>query len=88
MVDSQRNKKLILHIDLQSQPARSITSFCMLNNIPHEVKTVSMFKGEHMGKAYAQINPAKQIPAIQEVDTTTGETFTLTEHGAIMRYIA
>ena len=60
----------------------------MLNKIPHEVKIVEMFKGEHMSKDYAKINPAKQIPALMEVDKTTGESFILSEHGAIMRYIA
>ena len=41
-----------------------------------------------MGKEYAKINPAKQIPAIVEVDKVSGETFILSEHGTIMRYLA
>ena len=41
-----------------------------------------------MSKEYAKINPAKQIPAMIEVDNKTGETFILSEHGTIMRYLA
>ena len=80
---------MLLHVDLQSQPARSITSFCRLAKIPFEIVEVDMFSGQHMGKEFAKINPVKQVPAIQEVDTKSGKVvFTLTEHGAIMRYLA
>ena len=39
-------------------------------------------------KEYAKINPLKQIPAIEEIDVKTGESWSLGESHAIMRYLA
>ena len=47
-----------------------------------------MRKGEHMKGEFAKINPAKQIPAMQEVNEKTGQVFTLSESHTIMRYLA
>ena len=62
------NIKLILWIDFMSQPARALIAFCRLNQIDHELKEISINKGEHMKEPYSLINPAKQIPAMQEID--------------------
>ena len=62
------NTKVILYVDMASQPARAILGFCRVNKINHEVKEVKIRKGEHMSDWYAKINPAKVIPAMQEVN--------------------
>ena len=80
--------KLILYVDLASQPARAITAFCLLNGIDHELKVVAMRKKEHMKEPYISINPTNQIPYMQEIDTVTGEVFGLGESHTIMRYLA
>ena len=83
------NLKLKLYIDYASQPARALIGFCRLNGIDHELKSVAMRKGEHMQEPFkTQVNPAKQIPAMQEIDESTGETFTLAESHAMMKYLA
>ena len=46
-----------------------------------------MFMGEHMKQPFITINPAKQIPAMQEIDERTGQTLTLSESHAILRYL-
>ena len=58
------NIKLILWIDFGSQPSRALIAFCRLNHIDHELKEISIFRGEHMKEPYILVNPAKQIPAM------------------------
>ena len=41
-----------------------------------------------MKEPYADINPTKQIPYMQEVDSNTGEVFNLGESHTILRYLA
>jgi len=79
--------KLTLFIDYRSQPARAIMGLCQLNGIEHERKEVLMWKGEHMKEPFITVNPAKQIPAMQEIDERTGQTLTLSESHAILRYL-
>ena len=50
--------KVILYLDMGSQPARAILGFCLMNGIRHEVKLVAIRKGEHMSDEYSKINPA------------------------------
>ena len=82
--------KLILYIDFRSQPARALISFCRLNGIQAELKEIHMFKGEHMKPPFSvEVNPAKQLPALQEIDEATGQVrLTLSESHAILRYLA
>lgn len=82
------NLKLILYVDFASQPARAIAGFCLLNGIDHELKVIAMRKKEHMKEPYISINPTNQIPYMQEIDTVTGEVFSLGESHTIMRYLA
>ena len=37
-----RSPKLILWVNVASQPSRAIVAFCRLNNLEHEVKMVDM----------------------------------------------
>ncbi len=55
----ESNKKIILHIDWNSAPARAVMSFCKLTNIPFEVKEVSVAKQEMYKKDFEKINKAK-----------------------------
>ena len=40
-----------------------------------------------MSPEFAKVNPAKEIPAIQEIDEN-GNVFTLSQSHAILRYLA
>ena len=81
--------KLILYIDYRSQPARALMSFCQKNGISAELQEILMFKGEHMKPPFSvKVNPAKQLPAMQEINEATGEVFTLSESHTILRYLA
>ena len=51
--------KLTLFIDPISQPVRAILGFVRLNGIEHEIKEVTLMKGEHMSDEVAKLNPAK-----------------------------
>ena len=85
----ETERKLIVYVDWVSQPCRAVISFCRLNNIPHDVKEVRVFKFQHMDDEFTKINPAQKVPAIQEVDTKTGKVLlNLGESHAILRYLA
>jgi len=73
---------LTIYADYMSQPARAVIMFCKENGIPHEVKQVSIAKGQHRTEEYKQINPVGKIPAIDD------DGFRLFESHAIMRYLA
>jgi len=65
-----------------SPPSRAVLLFLAENKIPHEFKHVDIQKGEHMTEAYAKINPAKQVPCIDD------DGFVLNESASILRYLA
>ena len=88
-VRNPANLKLVLYVDFGSQPARAIAGFCKLNGIAHELKMVPLRKREHMKEPFISINPREIIPAMQELDASTGEVvFTLSESHTILRYLA
>jgi len=70
-----------VYADLMSQPARAVVWFCMLNNIPHQVRLTHIFKQEHLTEEYAKLNPHKKIPVIEY------KGFALYESHAILRYL-
>ena len=83
-----QNPKLVLWVNIASQPSRAIVAFCRLNNLDHEVKIVDMRRNQHRKEPFTLLNPAEQVPAMQEVDPETGETvFALSESHSIMRYL-
>ena len=59
----------------------------MLNKINHEVKHVAVRRGEHLQEPFISINPAQQVPAMQEIDENTAKVFTMSESHAMMRYL-
>ena len=48
-----------------------------------------MTRGEHLKEPFKTINPASQVPAMQEIDKRTGQVLiSLSESHTIMRYLA
>ena len=83
------NIKFVLFADKDSQRARAVLCFCEANGIEYELIELGILGGGARTAEYAKINPLQKVPALQEVDKTTGEVvFTLTETHAIMRYLA
>ena len=45
--------------------------FASLAGIAHEVITVDLANGEHKGEAFLALNPAGQVPVLEDGDTVT-----------------
>ena len=54
----------------------------MDNGIALDYQVVDLMTGEHLGPAYASINPSKLVPMLEDGD------FRLTESSAILKYLA
>lgn len=67
---------------LFSQPLRSVLHLCYENEIPFEFVQVDVFKGQNRTPSFLQISPTGLVPAI-----TDGDSFSLTEGGAILTYL-
>lgn len=65
-----------------STVSRPVMMFVEDHQIPAEMQIVDLFTGEHMGEAYAAINPSRLVPVLEEGD------FRLTESSAILKYLA
>jgi len=65
-----------------STTSRPVALFVMENNLPVELQVVDLMKGEHMQPPYAQVNPGKLVPVLEDGD------FRLTESSAILKYLA
>ena len=57
---------LIFYYDLMSQPCRALYIFLKMTGIPFESKEIALRKLEHMTDEYAQINPFKKVPVIDD----------------------
>ncbi|GAQ79375.1 glutathione transferase [Klebsormidium nitens] len=68
--------------DIFSQPTRAILIFCKANGLEHEFVSVRIDKLAHVKPEFAEINPLKKLPAIDD------DGFKLPESHAIMRYLA
>ena len=82
------DKKIILYVDWGSQPSRAVVGFCKINKIPFELLEIRVGRAQHLTQEFAQINPNKQVPAMKEINTKTGEEWNLSESHAILRYLA
>jgi len=58
-VRNPESLKLVLYVDMASQPARAVMAFCISNKLKHEIKYVAVRKGEHRQEPFASINPAQ-----------------------------
>ncbi|XP_012578979.1 PREDICTED: glutathione S-transferase theta-2B-like isoform X2 [Condylura cristata] len=73
---------LELYLDLLSQPCRAVYIFAKKNGIPFELRTVEIFKGQHVTKEFSQINSIQKLPTLKDGD------FVLTESVAILIYLS
>ncbi|TSA14712.1 MAG: glutathione S-transferase family protein [Betaproteobacteria bacterium] len=65
-----------------STTCRPIMLFAAESGIEIEYQLVDLFTGEHMQPPYAEINPNKLVPLLEDGD------FRLTESAAILKYLA
>jgi glutathione S-transferase len=72
--------KLYMHpVSMTSRPIRL---FIAENGIQVEEQLVDLMKGEHLGDAFAAVNPSKMVPVLEDGDLR------LTESSAILKYLA
>ncbi|XP_068952673.1 glutathione S-transferase theta-2-like isoform X2 [Petaurus breviceps papuanus] len=64
------------------EPCRAVYLFAKVNRIPFEVKTVELFRGQHLTDDFAKVNSLKRVPAMKDGD------FTLAEGSAILHYLS
>ena len=65
-----------------STVSRPVVLFAMDNGIALDYQVVDLMTGEHMGPAYASLNPSMLVPMLEDGD------FRLTESSAILKYLA
>lgn len=65
-----------------STTSRPVMMFIADHDIEADLQVVDLFTGEHMGEAYAAINPNRLVPVLEDDD------FRLTESSAILKYLA
>jgi len=51
--------------------AHRVELFASIAGIKHEVNNINLAEGEHKQAAYLAINPAGQVPAIEDGDVAT-----------------
>jgi len=57
---------LVYYYDLMSQPSRALYIFLKMTGIPFESKEIALRKLEQMTDEFAQINPFKKVPVIDD----------------------
>lgn len=65
-----------------SQPSRSVKVLLDIGNVPVNLVTIDLGKGEHKGEEYTKINKRGLLPYIRDGD------FNLGESNAILKYLA
>lgn len=73
---------LRIHSFPLSGHAHRVELFASLAGIAHEVINVDLAKGEQKGEAFLALNPAGQVPVIEDGDTV------ITDANAILVYLA
>jgi glutathione S-transferase len=71
-----------LYMHPASTTSRAVMLFIADNKIPVDMQVVDIFTGEHTKDPFAQVNPSKLIPVLEDGD------FRLTESSAILKYLA
>uniref|UniRef100_A0A8C8W8R2 glutathione transferase n=1 Tax=Peromyscus maniculatus bairdii TaxID=230844 RepID=A0A8C8W8R2_PERMB len=64
---------LELYLDLMSQPCRAVYIFAKKNNIPFQLRTIDLLKGQHYTDDFAQVNPLRKVPALKDGDFVLAE---------------
>ena len=75
-----------IYADFRSQPVRSVVDLCKLAKLPHEVKQVDLFKGEHKKPEYLDVFPLGYVPSMEDL-REENKGFVLGESNAIMKYL-
>ncbi|MFZ6647300.1 glutathione S-transferase family protein [Undibacterium sp. TJN25] len=57
-------------------------------NLPYELKSVNVRKGEQKTEAFLALNPNSKVPVLVDSEAADGKPFVLTESGAILIYLA
>jgi glutathione S-transferase len=65
-----------------STTCRSVLLFIADNDIPVEVQSIDLLKGEHQSATFASINPNRLVPTLKD------DGLLLTESSAILKYLA
>lgn len=73
---------LELYLDLLSQPCRAVYIFAKKNNIPFQMRTVEILKGQLESEQFSQVNCLKKVPVLKD------GSFVLTESSAILIYLS
>jgi GSH-dependent disulfide-bond oxidoreductase len=78
-------------IDLYALTSPNVQKiFIMLEEceLPYNIKTVDVWKGDQFTPEYTRINPLQKIPAIVDSEGPDGKPYTVIESGAILLYLA
>lgn len=65
-----------------STTSRAVALFVADQGLPVELQVVDLMRGEHLQPPYAELNPNRLVPALEDGD------FRLTECSAILKYLA
>ena len=71
-----------LHFHPASTTSRPLMMFAAEQGLALDMQIVDLFTGEHLGEAYATVNPNCLVPTLQD------GAFRLTESSAILKYLA
>jgi glutathione S-transferase len=81
-----QNYELDVYIDWTSPPSRSVVALCLLNNIKHNIKHISILKGEAKTEEYKRINPFCVVPTIRLMEK--GKEVIVHESHNILRFLS
>lgn len=71
-----------MFMDKLSQPSRAVFMFVKKNNLPVEIRLLSLMNGEHYTEEFAKVNPLRRVPALRDGDFCMGDSI------AMMQYMA
>jgi GSH-dependent disulfide-bond oxidoreductase len=78
-------------IDLYALTSPNVQKiFIMLEEceLPYNIKTVDVWKGDQFSAEFTKVNPLQKVPAIVDSEGPGGKPYTVIESGAILIYLA